>query len=482
MTRDWRAERQIVQPISLLSVFSIGLALTIGTAAATLSLSENFDAITPPALPAGWVADQGTNAGGFPLWQTSNSGDPTPIADSQPNSAFTPDPNNVLDNRLYSPTFTYTASSRLSFRQNFDLEESTSTIAYDCGVFEININNSGWTDILQAGGSFETGGYNHTTVQSGFENPLPSNRSNWSGNSGGFLTTIVVLPASGAGQPVQLRWRMASDNSVSRLGWRIDSVMILPSTCPAGFNTWRIAAVGDFNPSTWPDYLLYDSASRRTAVWYLNGNTYVGSASGRTITAGWQIAGAGDFNGDGNLDYALFNPTTRQTAIWYLSGVTFVSSGYGPMLPAGWALTAIGDFNGDGKPDFVLYKANTRQTAIWYMNNRNYLGSSNGPSIAAGWRLAGIADFNRDTKPDYLLFNTATLRSAIWYLSGATYINGAYGPSLPSGWEIVRVADFNADTKPDYVIYKAGTRQTAIWYLNNNVYAGSAYGPTLPCD
>ena len=40
------------------------------------------------------------------------------------------------------------------------------------------------------------------------------------------MTTKINLPPAGAGQPIQLRWRMGSDNAVSRQGWRIDSVTV----------------------------------------------------------------------------------------------------------------------------------------------------------------------------------------------------------------------------------------------------------------
>ena len=63
-----------------------------------------------------------------------------------------------------------------------------------------------------------------------------------------------------------------------------------------------------------------------------------------------------DFNRDGNNDYALFNSSTRRTAIWYLSGVTFIGGAYGPTLPIGWTLIATGEFNNDLKPDFVIFK------------------------------------------------------------------------------------------------------------------------------
>jgi hypothetical protein len=482
MTRDWRAKRQIFQPVWLLAVLSITLALTISPAATTLALTENFDGVPPPALPTGWTVDQGINSGAFPLWQTSNTGDPTPVADSLPNSAFSPDPNNILDNRLYCPSFTYTICSRLSFRQNFDLEQSSSTSAYDCGVLEININNSGWVDIIQAGGVFETGGYDHTAIETGFGNPLLPSRPNWSGNSGGFITTIVRLPVAGVGLPVQLRWRLGSDNSLARLGWRIDNVGILVANCSTGCPAWTIAAVGDFNPATTPDYVLFNVVSLRTAIWYMNRNVFAGGAYGPTITSGWGVAGVGDFNRDGKLDYVLFNPATRQTAIWYLSGVTFVSTAFGPTLPIGWELVAIGDFNRDGKPDYVLYTASTGQTAVWYMNNNAHTGGAYGPTLPSRWKLAGVADFNQDSKLDYLLFNPTTLQSGIWYLSGVTRISTAVSPTLPAGWEIVGTGDFNGDNRPDYVLYKTSTRQTALWYMNNNARISGAYGPTLPCN
>ena len=80
-----------------------------------------------------------------------------------------------------------------------------------------------------------------------------------------------------------------------------------------------------------------------------------------------------------------YNFRTRQTAIWYLSGPTFVGSAYGPTIPSGWDLVATADFNGDGYPDYVLYNADTGQTAIWYLNNNVYVGGGFGPTLPAGW-------------------------------------------------------------------------------------------------
>ena len=94
-----------------------------------------------------------------------------------------------------------------------------------------------------------------------------------------------------------------------------------------------------------------------------------------------------DFNGDGERDYLLFNASTRQSAIWYLSGVTFLGSAYGPTSPAGWSLIGTADFNGDGKPDYLFFSPSTGWTAIWYMNNNVFTGSAYGPTLPTGWSL-----------------------------------------------------------------------------------------------
>jgi len=78
-------------------------------------------------------------------------------------------------------------------------------------VLEIKIGAStNYSDIIAAGGSFISGGY-VGTIDTNYFNPL-INRSAWSGNSGGFANTTVILPASAAGQSVQLRWRCGTDN------------------------------------------------------------------------------------------------------------------------------------------------------------------------------------------------------------------------------------------------------------------------------
>lgn len=186
-------------------------------------LEENFDSVSPPALPAGWLA---TNAlGPPPLWVTSDSGVPAPPADTAPNAAFVDDPSVVSDKRLDSLPLPI-ASIQLTFQQNFNLEASDvdPNVGFDGGVLEMSTDGGNtFQDILAVGGSFASGGYNRT-ISSDRGSPI-AGRQAWSGNSQGFITTIVILPSSFG--TVKLRWRMASDNSGGGEGWRIDTVKII---------------------------------------------------------------------------------------------------------------------------------------------------------------------------------------------------------------------------------------------------------------
>jgi hypothetical protein len=238
-------------------------------------------------------------------------------------------------------------------------------------------------------------------------------------------------------------------------------------------------ARGDFNGDGFTDYLLFNPSTRRTAIWNLRGNAFLGGVYGPTLPAGWKVVYVADVNLDRKPDYVLFNASTRQTAVWFLNNAAFMSGSYGPTLPVGWTLVAAADMNNDGRPDYVLFNPGTRQTAIWFLNGTMFTGGAFGPTLPSGWMLKDALDFDANNKPDYLLSNPTTRRSAIWYLNGTTFAGGAYGPILLSGWTLQGAADFNTDAKPDYVLFQASTRRTAVWYLNGGTLTGGAYGPTL---
>jgi hypothetical protein len=189
------------------------------------TFSENFDGVVPPALPPDWLA---TNAQGPPpLWVTSDLGVPMPPADTLPNATFIDDPSVVSDKRLDSTQLSFFEGCcvRLTFRHNFNLEASDQNpnLGYDGGVLELSTDGGNtFQDILAVGGSFVVGGYNRT-ISTDRGSPI-AGRQAWSGNSGGFITTVVNVPAFQTF--VRLRWRMASDSSGSSEGWRVDTVNI----------------------------------------------------------------------------------------------------------------------------------------------------------------------------------------------------------------------------------------------------------------
>lgn len=187
-------------------------------------LAQSFDNVVPPILPPDWLA---TNAlGPPPLWVTSNSGLPMPPADTPPNAAFVDDPGVVSDKRLDSLHFPVSGTGvQLLFEHNFNLEASDvdPNVGFDGGVLEMSFDGGNtFQDILTVGGSFIMGGYNRT-ISTDRGSPI-AGRQAWSGNSGGFICTIVNLPFLPPGG--RFRWRMASDNSGSSEGWRVDTVAI----------------------------------------------------------------------------------------------------------------------------------------------------------------------------------------------------------------------------------------------------------------
>ena len=107
----------------------------------------------------------------------------------------------------------------MTFRNAFNLEDAgaASQTGFDGMVLEISINGQPFQDIIDAGGSFATGGYNKT-ISNQFGSPI-SGRAAWSGLSGGtvtvpaYITTTVNLPPASFNQLVKLRWVVASDNA-----------------------------------------------------------------------------------------------------------------------------------------------------------------------------------------------------------------------------------------------------------------------------
>ncbi len=182
---------------------------------APLSSFENFDGVTAPALPSGWTTSH-TGAG---LGWTTSATNP----DTAPNDATTGDQANEGTNSLTSPAIPVnTAFGQLSFRNLYNLEDG-----FDALSLQIKIGSGPFQDIIAAGGSFASGGYNQNV--------------GWTGLSGGttaaptYITSVANLPAAANGQFVQLRWTVHSDaNTIAagQAGARIDTIQLSTTALP----------------------------------------------------------------------------------------------------------------------------------------------------------------------------------------------------------------------------------------------------------
>lgn len=179
--------------------------------------AESFDSVITPALPVGWTT---TASGAQSPWVTTTSG-----SDTAPNNVFCPDPTSAGVNELVSVLINLPAGpTQVSFRHSYYLEP-----AYDGGVLEISINGGAFTDIVVAGGSFVSGGYSGS-LSTGTGNPL-GGRAAWTGNSGGYVTTLINLPTAAQGQAIRLKWRCGSDSSIGYTGWHLDTLAVAAQSC-----------------------------------------------------------------------------------------------------------------------------------------------------------------------------------------------------------------------------------------------------------
>ena len=280
------------------SLGTVSFAFQLGNP--RIPLSENFDGVTPPALPPGWTASW---SGAGARWSTTSG-----FSDSSPNSVFAPDPPATSDNTLTSPVLPITmTSARLTFRHYFDIEYS-----YDFGRLEISTNGGAFTDIIAAGGSFVTGGYNYGSY--------------WTGYSGGFITTTVSLPAAAAGKNVRFRWHFTSDSSVGYDGWYVDTISVTDGyDCCGPLSNNLVVSVSDSpDPVVLGGNLTYTINAENTGP-----NTATGvsltevlppSFTLQTITLSQNVYPGPQPNGGGTFIFNLGSLTGGSTATITIAG------------------------------------------------------------------------------------------------------------------------------------------------------------------
>src|SRR5436190_4204697 len=438
------------------------------------TFSESFDAVTALSFPAGWTPTSVQSGISF-VTSTSNS-------NSAPNAAFAADPTTVGGGTdLTTPAVPITAQAAvLTFRNRFDTEAG-----WDGGVVEISIAGGAFQDIITAGGAFIANGYNGP-LGPGTNNPL-SNRPAWSGNSNGYLTTSIRLPAAAAGQNVQIKFRFGGDDNTAGAGpnpgWYIDNVQLFgQASCSFTAATVKSRADFDgdgksdlsvFRPSDNGWYVSRSNGGLDIIQWGLSGDQivpgrydgdnkadfaifrpsenrwYVLGSNGFTIsTYNWGLAGdkpvPGDYDGDGRNDPAVFRPSENK---WYVQGSN------GGFFTQEWGLAGDipvpADYNGDGKTDFAVYR-----------NGQWLIAFTSGGVVSAAWGLAGDrpvpADYDGDDKDDLAVWRPSEGR---WYiLRSQSGIIDVYNWVLTG--DIPAPGDFDGDGRDDPSVFRNGT-----WYL-----------------
>jgi hypothetical protein len=204
------------------------VALTFHAGMPSHPLVEDFEQVPPQVLPPGWTTvasgrDQPWSTSTNPPPSSDDLGEDAPVPDMINTSAVMPDWGGPGQSLLTSPPFPVaTAQAQLYFCEWFDVPR-----ALDGAILEIAIGTQPFQELVRAGGSFVKDGYNVTLSD---HNPLGP-RPAWSGRSGGWLPVLVNLPASAAGQNVQLRWHFASYQGGTNSVWFVDSVIVTEPLC-----------------------------------------------------------------------------------------------------------------------------------------------------------------------------------------------------------------------------------------------------------
>lgn len=161
-----------------------------------------------------WVVDTAIDPPGGTNWSIV-----TDAGTSSPDHAwFTSDDPAEKDDRLATGPVTLGGGSPvLSFWHHFATESN-----YDGGVLEVSTDGTTWTDVVSAGGTFLSGGYNGA-ISTYAGSPL-AGRDVWAGS--GSLQQVQIDLSALAGGDLWFRFRFACDGSVSGTGWWVDDIKI----------------------------------------------------------------------------------------------------------------------------------------------------------------------------------------------------------------------------------------------------------------
>jgi subtilisin family serine protease len=205
--------------------------VTVEPRCATGTFTDDLE----PGAESGWVVDTATNSLG-PLSPTWAAG--TDLGAKSPSQSWFSDATSldIKDDRLVMPPVDLTAGSLLTFWHRFRFEPD-----FDGGVLEVSTDDGAtWTDVLGAGGTFVTGGYNGA-IDPDFGSPI-ADRPAWTGGFVDAVTAsmqqVTVNVGALAGPDVLFRFRLTTDplgvGALPGHGWWIDDVTVTNTAldCP----------------------------------------------------------------------------------------------------------------------------------------------------------------------------------------------------------------------------------------------------------
>lgn len=200
--------------------------LDTGDVSQTTLLSENFDAVTAPALPAGWSTT--TFSGTANPWKTS-----TTYRVSLPNAAYCADIATSSGNRLQSPSIVIPAGADLvdvTFNVTHNLELLSERKAYDGAILRVEINN-GITTTTKLAGAFASlfepfYPWQIERYSSSAQQPL-QDLACWSSNTTpNFNSVHLQFPGLG-GTTIRLFFDLGTDtNTGTATGMFVDDVVV----------------------------------------------------------------------------------------------------------------------------------------------------------------------------------------------------------------------------------------------------------------
>lgn len=172
----------------------------------------------------GWTssATQGSNQ--WAVRKSPHASSPTRVYSYQPATT------SFNDSSLRAPAVT--APGILAFNVTYQLEDG-----YDGVVLEYSTNGgSTWVD---AGSRIIGNGYDKV-IASGYGSPI-AGRPAWTGSTLGTMKPVEA-DFTNLATPLQIRWRYASDTSVSSTGYQIDDIHFYqgPTTCETSVTDWAL--------------------------------------------------------------------------------------------------------------------------------------------------------------------------------------------------------------------------------------------------